>query len=84
VWWITTVISALRRLREEELKVEASLHYLPRPCLTKRIKKKKRKPQLLSFTTWLIDMPGPPYLSSVYVSPWESLWKPRVCSPLSF
>jgi hypothetical protein len=41
VWWITTVISALRRLREEELKVEASLHYLPRPCLTKRIKKKR-------------------------------------------
>jgi hypothetical protein len=36
VWWYTTVIPAVWRLRQEDLKVKASLEYIMRPCLKKR------------------------------------------------
>jgi hypothetical protein len=36
---VHTVIPALRRLRLEDLKVESSLGYIPRPCF----KRKKEK-----------------------------------------
>jgi hypothetical protein len=38
VWWLTTVIPVLERLREEDRGFEASLDYIARPCLRKQSK----------------------------------------------
>jgi hypothetical protein len=36
VWWCTPVISALGRLKQEDLEFEANLDYRVRPCLKKK------------------------------------------------
>lgn len=41
--WLTPVIPALERLRQEDLKLESSLDYIVRPCLQKRTKSKTSK-----------------------------------------
>jgi hypothetical protein len=41
VWWCTLTVPALCRLRQEDLKFEASLANTARPCLKKKEKKKK-------------------------------------------
>jgi hypothetical protein len=38
---MTHIVSALGRLRQEDLESEASLGYIIRPCLPKKEKKKK-------------------------------------------
>jgi hypothetical protein len=43
VWWCTPVIPALRRLREEDQELEASLGYLVRPYLKTPQKTKQNK-----------------------------------------
>jgi hypothetical protein len=35
VWWYTSVILALRRLRQEDLELEASLDYIESSCFKK-------------------------------------------------
>jgi hypothetical protein len=43
VWWFTSVIPTLRRLRQEDGKFKDSLEYLPRPCLKKSKSKENKK-----------------------------------------
>lgn len=43
VWWYTTTIPELRRLKEESDKFKASLSYLERPCLNTHTHFKKKK-----------------------------------------
>jgi hypothetical protein len=40
-WWHMPVITALRRLRQEDHEFEAIVNYIEKPCLNK--KKKERK-----------------------------------------
>jgi hypothetical protein len=42
VWWCTPVISALGRLKQEDLEFEANLDYRVRPCLKKKKKSKTK------------------------------------------
>jgi hypothetical protein len=52
VWWLTPVIPALGKLRQEDCKVEASLSYRVRPCLKNE---------------WMNDSDFPPQVASVFV-----------------
>jgi hypothetical protein len=47
LWWRTTVIPALRKLRQKECKLEVSLGYIGRSCL----KKKKKNQETLKDLT---------------------------------
>jgi hypothetical protein len=49
LWWYTSIISALKRVRQEDLKFEASLEYIARPCL----KKPKNKIERSVLQAWL-------------------------------
>jgi hypothetical protein len=37
VWWCTTVIPALRRLRQEDHEFGTSLGYIARPCMAQAV-----------------------------------------------
>jgi hypothetical protein len=39
VWWHTSVIPALRRLKQEDVKFKAYLNYIVRLCLKIKIKR---------------------------------------------
>jgi hypothetical protein len=43
VWWYTSIIPAVRRLRQEDLEFKASLGYTAKPCLKKENKKKRKE-----------------------------------------
>jgi hypothetical protein len=43
VWWYTPVIIALRRLRQEDYKFEASMGNTARPCQKKKQKRKRKR-----------------------------------------
>jgi hypothetical protein len=43
-WWLSSIIPALGRLKQEDHEFEASLNYIVRPCFkTKRKERKKKK-----------------------------------------
>jgi hypothetical protein len=48
VWWHTPVISALRRLKQEDCEFDVSLNYIVRPCSQKEKKKAHRNFKLFS------------------------------------
>jgi hypothetical protein len=41
--WSTTVIPALRRLRQKDLEFQASFGYITKSCLKRRKKKERKK-----------------------------------------
>jgi hypothetical protein len=40
-WWCTPVILVLRKLRQEDIKLEASLGYIVRPYIKNKLTNKK-------------------------------------------
>jgi hypothetical protein len=51
LWWFTAVIPALRRLRQEDGELQASLGYTVRPYLQKRERERRRKEKKLCMTS---------------------------------
>jgi hypothetical protein len=67
MWWLSSVIPALVRLRQEDWKFKASLGCIARPCLKNKTKQKVKQPKCLWSNVIYLNKLYPIYSIKLFV-----------------